>query len=478
MGRLVVISNRTGDLGGKTQTGGLAVGIVDALRSRGGMWVGWDGEVVENTAESESKLQTYGNVTSLTVPLSVQEHEQYYLGFANKVLWPSFHYRLDLMDYKTGFAKSYAAVNRKFADTVHPQLRGDDLIWVHDYHLIPLASELRRKGSNHKIGFFLHIPFPSVDVFSAVPRHGWLRECLLQFDLIGFQTKNDVQNFCGYLKEHSGVKFLSENLIKWQGRTISIGDFPIGIDAKQFSAMAHETDDGIELERMRRAVLKRFQVISADRLDYSKGLPQRMMAFRKFLDSYPEYLGRAEYLQIASPSREDVTAYADIRAELEQLTGAVNGKYADFNWAPIQYINRSIAREKLALLFRCSLIGLITPLRDGMNLVAKEYIAAQDDEDPGILILSKFAGAAEELEDALLVNPYDINEVAQAIRRAATMTMEERKARHRSLLKQVSEFDAQRWQNAYLSQLKAVPTALPRSAKSIHSNWNESRSQH
>lgn len=230
--------------------------------------------------------------------------------------------------------------------------------------------------------------------------------------------------------------------------------------------MSHEIDEGIELERMRRGLLNRFQVISADRLDYSKGLPQRMKGFRKFLESYPEYLGRAEYLQIASPSREDVTPYADIRAELEQLTGAVNGEYADFNWAPIQYINRSIEREKLALLFRCSLIGLITPLRDGMNLVAKEYIAAQDAEDPGILILSKFAGAAEALDDALIVNPYDINEVAQAIRRAATMSMDERKARHQNLSSQISEHDAQRWQDEYLAALGSAQTAAPQSMKS------------
>ncbi|PIO43111.1 alpha,alpha-trehalose-phosphate synthase [Phyllobacterium zundukense] len=473
MGRLVVVSNRTGDLGKKTQTGGLAVGIGDALKSSGGMWMGWNGDVVDSPDSSNTQLETYENVTSLTISLSVEEHENYYLGFANKVLWPSFHYRLDLMDYRTKFAKCYAAVNRKFANTLHPHLRDSDLIWVHDYHLIPLASELRRKGSAHRIGFFLHVPFPSVDVFSAVPRHGWLRECLLQYDLIGFQTKNDVQNFCSYLKEHSEVKFLAPNLIKWRGRTISIGDFPIGIDVGQFSAMSHVSDKGIELERVRRSLLKRFQIISADRLDYSKGLPERMKAFRKFLDSYPEYLGRAEYLQIASPSREDVSAYADIRSELEQMTGAVNGKYADFNWAPIQYINQSIPREKLALLFRCSLIGLITPLRDGMNLVAKEYIAAQDPEDPGILILSKFAGAAEELGDALIVNPYDTNEVAQAIRKAATMPMEERKARHRTLLSQISDQDAQQWQNEYLAALRSVQATVPRSAPPSLPNWNE-----
>ncbi|MEK1889425.1 MAG: trehalose-6-phosphate synthase [Phyllobacterium sp.] len=473
MERLVVISNRTADLGGKTLSGGLAVGIVDALKSSGGMWMGWNGEVVEKSRSTEAQVDHYENVSSLTMALTKEEHQNYYLGFANKVLWPTFHYRLDLMDYRTEFARSYARVNGKFADIVHPHLKNDDLIWVHDYHLIPLASELRAKGSDHKIGFFLHIPFPPSDIFSAIPRHQWLRECLLQFDLIGFQTQNDADNFCRYLKGNSDVRFVAPEKIRWRDRTIRIGHFPIGIDADEFAAMARETDEEIQLERKRRTLLKRFQVISADRLDYSKGLPQRMKAFRKFLDSSPEYRGHAEYMQVASPSREDVTAYADIRSELEQLSGAVNGKYADINWAPIQYINQSIPRERLALLFRCSLIGLITPLRDGMNLVAKEYIAAQDDEDPGILILSRFAGAAEELGDALIVNPYDVNEVARAIKRAATMPMDERKARHRSLFKTISTNNAELWQRQYIAALRAVERSVPRTPPSSHGKWSK-----
>ncbi|MGH6861769.1 MAG: alpha,alpha-trehalose-phosphate synthase (UDP-forming), partial [Phyllobacterium sp.] len=336
---------------------------------------------------------------------------------------------------------------------LHDHLHADDAIWVHDYHLIPMGAELRRTGCANKIGFFLHIPFPSVDIFSAVPRHEWLRSCLLQYDLIGFQTVNDVQNFHRYLKEHSDAEIISPELVRVRGRTVHIGHFPIGIDVKQFSRTSANPDDAVELERMRRKLLKRFQIISADRLDYSKGLPHRIKAFGKFLDLYPEYQGHAEYLQIASPSREDVGAYGDIKSELEQLAGAVNGKFADFNWAPIQYINRSIARSKLAPLFKSSLIGLITPLRDGMNLVAKEYVAAQDDGDPGILILSKFAGAAEELGEALIVNPYDISEVAQAIRRAATMPLHERQLRHRKLLKRVTDRDAQWWQQEYLDAL-------------------------
>lgn len=455
MGRLVVVSNRTADLSQQTQTGGLAVGIVDALKSRGGIWMGWNGGVVEDGAATEIEVQKFDNVTSITMPLTTEEHDEYYLGFANKVLWPAFHYRLDLMDHRREFAERYGEVNGKFAERLIEHMGKEDVVWVHDYHLIPLAAELRKKGCTHKIGFFLHIPFPPVDVFSAIPRHEWLHDCLLQYDLIGFQTKHDVQNFCRYLKEHSDAVFLSPTVVQWRGHIVTVGDFPIGIDTQQFTELAHQDDDAIELERMRRSVLRRFQVISADRLDYSKGLPQRMKSFRKFLDDNPEYQGRAEYLQIASPSREDVGAYADIRTELEGLTGAVNGKFADFNWSPIQYINRNIPREKLAQLFRCSLIGLITPLRDGMNLVAKEYVAAQDNDDPGILILSKFAGAAEELDQALIVNPYDISEVAAALKRAATMSMEERKERHRALKEQIVSHDAERWKNSYLSALQS-----------------------
>ncbi|MEJ1120532.1 trehalose-6-phosphate synthase [Phyllobacterium sp. CCNWLW109] len=451
MGRLVVVSNRTANLTKKSQAGGLTVGIVDALKSQDGLWMGWDGRISEDI--SAPKQEKYDNVTTLTTSLTPEEHEKYYLGFSNKVLWPAFHYRLDLMDYRTEFADCYASVNERFAATLAPQLKQDDVIWVHDYHMIPMAAKLRQKGCGNKIGFFLHIPFPSIDVFSAVPRHEWLRSCLLQYDLIGFQTVNDVQNFHRYLKEHSDADIISPELVRVEGRTIHIGHFPIGIDVKQFAQTSSKPDDTVELERIRRKMLKRFQIISADRLDYSKGLPHRIKAFRKFLDLYPEYQGHAEYLQIASPSREDVTAYGDIKSELEQLAGAVNGKFADFNWAPIQYINRSIARSKLAPLFKSSLIGLITPLRDGMNLVAKEYVAAQDDADPGILILSKFAGAAEELSEALIVNPYDINDVAQAIQKAATMPLAERQLRHRKLLKRVTEHDAQWWQREYLDAL-------------------------
>jgi len=471
--RLVIISNRVAEIGEKTQVGGLAVGIADALRRGGGLWVGWNGCVSAGGDYPAARRKEHKTVTTLTFSLTRQEHENYYLGFSNRVLWPSFHYRLDLIEFSEAFARGYAAVNRRFAETAFPELEKDDLIWVHDYHLIAAARELRRLGSHHRIGFFLHIPFPSAEIFSAVPRHEWLRDCLLEFDLIGFQTSRDLENFRFYLVENSDVEFISDNLIRASGRVIRIGAFPIGIDVAQFSEMAQTIDETVELERMRRDVLGRVQMISADRLDYSKGLPERTRAFLEFLNTYPEYRGCAEYLQIASPSREDVPAYTEIKAELEQLAGAVNGKYGEFNWSPVQYINRSVSREKLACLFRASRIGLITPLRDGMNLVAKEYIAAQHPGDPGVLILSKFAGAAEELLEALIVNPYDAGEIAAAIKHAATMPLRERQERQRKLYDRIRRTDARWWQTSFLDALRKAPCSIPQTGRPVQIAANE-----
>ena len=352
MGRLVVISNRTANLGKNTQIGGLAVGIVDALKSQGGLWAGWDGSIVDGAEAATTKLQTHGNVTSLTTALTSEEHEKYYLGFANKVLWPAFHYRLDLMDYRMEFVDCYSATNEKFAEMVSPHLRDDDVIWVHDYHLIPMAAELRKQGCKNRIGFFLHIPFPSADIFSAVPRHEWLRYCLLQFDLIGFQTINDVHNFHRYLKEHSDAAIISPELVRVNDRTINIGHFP---HRHRCEAVCESVCQNRRYDRTGAHAPHRSETLPGH-FCRSPRLFERPAAPHEGLqkipgEPVPEYQGHADYLQIASPSREDVTAYSDIKAELEQLAGAVNGKFADFNWAPIQYINRNIPREKLAPLF-------------------------------------------------------------------------------------------------------------------------------
>jgi trehalose 6-phosphate synthase len=451
--RLVAVSNRVADFTRPAQSGGLAVGLGDALKNRGGLWFGWDGDIVAAATDISPNVQKTGNVTTVTVPMSERDHAEYYLGFSNSVLWPLFHYRLDLVQFRPRFLDGYRRVNSRFADALLPFLEPDDILWIHDYHLIPFAAELRKRECTHRMGFFLHIPFPPPDVLAAAPRHEWLADSLFHYDLIGFQTETDLGNFLRYVEEHGHAKVQPDGRIKLGDRTVVARAFPIGIDTGTFSELAGQVHDDVEIELMRRRILGRKQVIGVDRLDYSKGLPDRFRSFRRLLELHPEHLKKVTFIQIAPPTREDVDAYADIREELERLSGSINGGFADFNWIPIHYIHRSVPRDKLASLYRASQVGFVTPLRDGMNLVAKEYVAAQDMEDPGVLVLSKFAGAAEELEEALIVNPYDVDGMAENLDRALTMPVEERRERQQALMRRVREHDVVAWQEDFLSAL-------------------------
>ena len=457
MSRLVVVSNRVADLRAATQTGGLAVGLADAVKERGGVWFGWNGEE-DGVTGGDLHVERIGKVERVAAPLSAQDLADYYLGYANSVLWPLFHYRLDLVDYRPAFFAAYSRVNETFARQLVPFLKPDDLVWVHDYHLIPLAGQLRRLGCRQRIGFFLHIPFPPPDLLNAVPNHGELVAALLEYDVIGFQTRGDAGNLKRYLGEHASAVQIARNRFSLGDRSVLVDSFPIGIDAAGFSAMAREADEEVRIDLMRRHVLGRRQIIGIDRLDYSKGLPERMKAFGQLLSRHPELEKTVTFLQIAPPTREAVDAYADIRAELEGLAGSINGRFSDFNWTPIRYIRRSVPRTKLAPLLRGSQVGLVTPLRDGMNLVAKEYVAAQDPEDPGVLVLSKFAGAAEALRQALIVNPYDIDGMARRLHRALTMPLKERQRRHAALLDQVMRHDARAWLDGFLAALDTDAT--------------------
>jgi trehalose 6-phosphate synthase len=453
MSRLVVVSNRVAYLEKKNQSGGLAVALGDALRESGGIWFGWDGTVVEADAPRAAHVIQQGKVTIATVPLTRRDYEEYYVGFANQVLWPVCHYRLDLVAFETAYFDGYRRVNARLADALAPLLRPDDVIWVHDYHLISLASELRSRGVTQRIGFFLHIPFPPPGVLLAVPVHQWLVKSLFAYDVIGFQTQTDVVNFQRVVAENIGGKVLSDGRVMAFGRTIVARAFPIGIDVDSFVAMAHTSAAEEAIERLNRRHLARSHVVGVDRLDYTKGLPERMKAFRRLLELYPDKQKTVTLMQIAPPTREDVAAYTDIREELEQLSGSINGEYGDFDWTPVRYMHRNVSRERLAALFRGSEVGLVTPLRDGMNLVAKEYIAAQDENDPGVLVLSRFAGAAEDLEEALIVNPYDIDDIAHALEQALTMPLDERCSRHKALFKRVRERDAANWRESFLAAL-------------------------
>ncbi|MCO6390790.1 alpha,alpha-trehalose-phosphate synthase (UDP-forming) [Aliihoeflea aestuarii] len=454
MGRLVVVSNRVADLTRSMQSGGLAVGITDALKNRGGLWFGWNGEISQAGDDAAPTVVEAGNVSMATIPLTEADYANYYLGFSNSVLWPLFHYRLDLVDFHSRFLDGYRLVNRRFAQALLPLLRDDDTIWVHDYHLIPLASELRRLGCRQRIGFFLHVPFPPPEILAAAPGHKWLADSLLAYDLVGFQTQTDVSNLARYAEDHLQMSPPKAGRMTGPAGDLHLDAFPIGIDAQAFAQLAASPSDDVQIDSMRRETLGRKQIIGVDRLDYSKGLPDRMKAFGRLLELHPDHMKKVTFLQIAPPTRENVNAYADIRSELEHLSGSINGQFADFNWTPIRYIHRSVPREILAGLYRVSRAGLVTPLRDGMNLVAKEFVAAQNPDDPGVLILSKFAGAAEELVEALIVNPYDIDAMARAIDNALTMPLEERKERHAALFERVSRRDAIAWQQAFLNALE------------------------
>ncbi|WP_133650243.1 alpha,alpha-trehalose-phosphate synthase (UDP-forming) [Paraburkholderia flava] len=457
MSRLVVVSNRTADPR-KTAAGGLAVAVRESLQETGGLWFGWSGKIHGETegaaGQSDVRMQTMGRVTLATLDLDQRDYDTYYLGYANDVLWPVFHYRLDLANFDVRFAAGYRRVNQLFARKLMPLLRPDDLIWVHDYHLIPLAAELRAMGCTNRIGFFLHIPMPPPLIMAAIPEHEWLMRSLFAYDLVGFQAEADVTHFAHYVESEAHASRLEHGRLRAFDRTLRVGAYPIGIDVDEFAGLAQGKDGREMFARMREEYSRRRLLIGVDRLDYSKGLPQRVHAFRELLAQYPENHNSATLIQIASPSREDVGAYDDLRRQMDSLCGEINGDYGELDWMPVRYIHRNVARKRLPGLYRASRVALVTPLRDGMNLVAKEFIAAQDPADPGMLVLSRFAGAAEQLKDALLVNPYDTQGTAQAIQRALTMPQDERINRHERLMKRIREQDVHWWCSSFLEALE------------------------
>ena len=461
MSRLVVVSNRVADPGRGQTSGGLAVCLLDALRERGGLWFGWNGDLVADESEIAPSCVRYGRSTLMTIPLTERDHREFYLGFSNEVLWPIHHYRLDLARFTLEAAEGYRRVNARFADVLAPHLRRSDLIWVHDYHLIPLGAELRARGAGNEIGFFLHIPFPPPEVLNAVPEYERLVNSLLEYDLVGFKPTADHANFCRFVCEFLGGEMTTSGTLHVSGKYLKAGVFPAGIDVDSFVAMAQDPVAGKRIQRTERHGKQRIYAIGVDRLDYSKGLPEKFRAFNRFLDSNPDNSKPVTLIQVASPTRDDLKAYIDIRHQLEALSGKINGKFGDFDWTPLRYIHRPVARETLAVHYRASRVGLVTPLRDGMNLVAKEYIAAQDGADPGVLILSRFAGAADDLQEALIVNPYDIDEVAHAMRRAIEMQKEERIERHRVLMKRIRQHDACNWMQSFLRALRSCRGHLP-----------------
>jgi trehalose 6-phosphate synthase len=418
------------------------------------MWFGWSGENSGNRETDHVATRVDGNITYALVDLTTRDLEEYYSGFANRSLWPLFHYRLDLTDFSRKDMAGYFRVNRFFARTLAPLVQRDDIIWVHDYHLIPLASELRQMGLRNRIGFFLHIPWPPPDVLFALPPHESITRALASYDLVGFQTAFDAENFAASLiREGLGSRVGSE-IFDAYGRLFAMGVFPIGIDAQEFATLAADAERNPLVQRTRKSLHGEQLVIGVDRLDYSKGLKERLHAYAHFIETNPAARGKVVYLQVTPKSRSEVPEYADMQREVAELAGRFNGALGDVDWTPIRYINRTITRPALAGLYRQADVGLVTPLRDGMNLVAKEYVASQDPEDPGVLVLSRFAGAAREMDGALLINPYDIEDIANAIARALAMPQNERRDRWERMFRRISDYDIHRWCFEFLDALR------------------------
>ncbi len=459
MGRLVVVSNRVAvpENIAKARAGGLEVAVKAALKDRSGIWFGWSGKVATRAKISTQEV-VRDNITYITLDLSKEDHQEYYNGFTNRVLWPILHYRIDLAEFSRRDLTGYLRVNDHFARELHEVLRPDDIVWVHDYHLIPLAKALRERGHKNRIGFFLHIPCPPPEILTALPNHERLIPSLCEYDLVGFQTGDDAFNFSRYLTRECGLHSRDFNFVV-TGRTVRIDAFPVGIETAAFADLARRSVRLPFVQGVIGSLGGRALIIGVDRLDYSKGIAQRLSAFELFLRTQPDWRGKVTYLQIATKSRTEIPEYAAIEQEIGSAAGRINGAYGEADWTPIRYVNRAYSHSTLAGLYRAARVGLVTPLRDGMNLVAKEYIASQNPDDPGVLILSRFAGAAQECKAALLVNPYDPDSVAAAIGQALSMPLAERRERHELMFRVLSHNDIQHWADRFLTALERAPTA-------------------
>ena len=458
MSRIVIVSNRVAPVKRARQgsEGGLSVAVDAAMRGRGGVWFGWSGRVFESEGGVPDVFDV-GKLTYVMVDLSHRDYEEYYSGYANRTLWPLFHYRLDLTEFNRRYLAGYQRVNGLFASKLQGILQPDDLIWVHDYHLIPMAEHLREAGVTNRIGFFLHIPWPSIEILLALPNHADLVRSMCAYDVVGFQSETDLRAFQEYIELEVGGTVRPGGTIEAFGQELRAAVFPIGIDTENVTRYARQAETSPQNKRLLESLQGRDLIIGVDRLDYSKGLVARMEAVDHLMQAYPANRGRVVMLQIAPPSRADVPEYMDLRRELEGVVGRVNGTYAEFDWMPIRYLNKGYRRQTLSGFYRASRVGLVTPLRDGMNLVAKEYVAAQNPKDPGVLVLSRFAGAAHELDGALIVNPYDVEGVAEALQKALTMPRTERKERWTSMFERIRDYDIVAWQQTFLDELSAAP---------------------
>ncbi|HKD22221.1 MAG TPA: trehalose-6-phosphate synthase [Rhizomicrobium sp.] len=436
MTRVVIASNRVPLPTGRSQRpGGLTVVLQDAIRP-GTLWFGWSGKTAEKS-DHEAKITRHAGVDYATIDLSEEIYKKFYVGFSNGALWPLLHFRLNLIEFRREQLDGYREANQHFAEALVKLIKPDDLIWVHDYHLIPLATSLRRRGLRNRIGFFLHVPFVPSSDFAVLPRGEEILADFCAYDVVGFQTETHRQDFLDCVRRILRYPIDSKGCMSTPQRRVDCIVTPVGIDSTQFARQAQIAAKSRNSKRLTESLAERALIIGADRLDYSKGLPNRFEAFNRLLSRFPEHRSKVSFLQIAAPSREDVAEYAALRPVLNRMAGDINGRHGAFDWVPLRYMSQGLARSTLAGFYRHARAGVVTPLCDGMNLVAHEYLAAQDAEDPGVLLLSKFAGAASYFPDALIVNPYDPDEIAEAMHLALIMGQVERKRRHARLLERL-----------------------------------------
>ena len=452
MARLVIISNRVPVPGQRGQAaGGLAVALHNAAHQRDCLWFGWSGNVTNRETPLAPRIAQSGRIAFATIDLAHADYQGYYRGFANGMLWPLLHSRVGLSEFRRTEFAAYLAVNSAFANALAPLLQPDDTIWVHDYHLFPLGQALRDAGVRGLIGFFLHVPFPPPSLFECLPQGDKLLRTLAAYDAVGVQVPDDAANLNALLDK--------------LGIAVRAAAIPVGIDPDAFAKAARRAETGPEVMRLSDSLAGRALILGVDRLDYTKGLPHRFRGFAELLRRFPEHRKRVRFLQIAPVSRGDVSQYRILRRELDELVGTIDGEYADFDWTPLRYLTRSVARRTLAGFQRHARVGLVTPLHDGMNLVAKEFVAAQRQEDPGALVLSRFAGAAQELTRAILVNPYDPDEIAEGLHLALTMPFAERQERWQAMREVVWRNTAVAWSNRFLAELAHTASHSPGSVQ-------------
>jgi trehalose 6-phosphate synthase len=461
--RLVVVSNRLpvvmhqkrdGTWEVRPGMGGLVTALAPVLRDRGGIWIGWPGHAGAEALQAIREARPEGTgYTLVPVALSPEEVEDYYYGFSNEILWPLFHDLLPWTNFEPRYFQAYRQVNDKFAAAVADSTTNDDFVWVQDYQLMLVAEALRERSVGRKLGFFLHIPFPPPDIFLKLPWRFQVLHGLLAFDLLGFQTVRDRRNFIQCVRTLiPGSKTTGSGAVctlATSQRQLRVGAFPIGIDAERFAELAHSQEVADRAWYIHESLPDRQLILGVDRLDYTKGIPQRILAVGNALERYPELRGRVTFVQVVVPSREEVPRYQELKREIERLVGQINGQHTEAGWTPVHYIYRALKFEQLIAYYRTCEIALVTPLKDGMNLIAKEYCTCS--VDTGVLVLSEFAGAASQLQHgALLVNPHDIEGTADAIHRAYHMPREERLMRMRRLRRNVASQTVFRWVDNFL----------------------------